>query len=294
MAGVTDFAFRRLCLREGAALVTTEMVSARALCYHDEKTKSLLYIPADGHPCAAQLFGHEPEILAEAAPMALEISGADMLDLNMGCPMPKIVNNGEGSALMKDPVLVGRIVAAVKGASETAVTVKIRAGFDRVNAPEIAHAAAESGADMITVHARAREQYYEGPADWDVIAAVKAGVSVPVIGNGDVTGLDAAKEMIRRTGCDGVAIGRASRGNPWIFREIAGMEAYRPTADEKKAMMIRHLEMCIAEKGEFTGVREMRKHISWYTAGMPGSAKLRVRINTAESGSEMEDLIRSL
>ena len=296
MAGVTDISFRTICHEMGASLTVTEMISAKAVTYKNKKTYELCRLSETEHPVSLQLFGSEPETMAEAAKILAERVPFDMLDVNMGCPMPKIVNNGEGSALMKDPLLAGRIVEALKKATDKPVTVKIRSGFDKehINAPEIAHVCSESGAEMITVHGRTREQYYEGKADWSVIEAVKRAVSVPVIGNGDVTGIDSARKMIETTGCDGIAVGRAARGNPWIFKEISVGEAYIPTVEEKKAMMIRHLDMTVEDKGEYIGVRELRKHIGWYTAGMPGSARLRVSINRAESLEEMKELIAGL
>ena len=296
MAGVTDMSFRKLCHEMGADLTVTEMISAKAVTYGNKNTYALCRISEKEHPVSLQLFGSEPETMAEATRILSEKIPFDMLDINMGCPMPKIVNNGEGSALMKDTVLAGRIVEAVVRACEKPVTVKMRSGFDQehINAPEVAHAVCESGAHMITVHGRTREQYYEGKADWGVIALVKQTVKIPVIGNGDVSGIKSARRMIEMTGCDGVAIGRAARGNPWIFRALSGGEDCQPSLEEKKEMMLRHLDMTIEEKGEYTGIREMRKHIGWYTAGLPGSAKLRVCINQAETATRMRELISDI
>ncbi len=296
MAGVTDMSFREICHEMGADLTVTEMVSAKAVTYGNKNTYALCRLAEDEHPVALQLFGSEPDTMAEAVRILSDKVPFDMLDINMGCPMPKIVNNGEGSALMKDPVLAGKIVEAMVRVSDKPVTVKMRSGFDpeHINAPEIGHAVYESGAAMITVHGRTREQYYEGKADWEVIARVKQAVGIPVIGNGDVTGIESAQKMIEITGCDGVAVGRAARGNPWIFRELSLGKAYIPSAEEKKDMMLRHLDMTIEEKGEYTGIREMRKHIGWYTAGLPGSAKLRVNINSAESRDRMRELISDI
>ncbi|MCR5774918.1 MAG: tRNA dihydrouridine synthase DusB [Lachnospiraceae bacterium] len=293
MAGVTDMSFRTICTEMGADLTVTEMVSAKAVTYHNKNTFSLCRISDTGHPASLQLFGSDPQIMAEAAGILAEKIPFEMLDINMGCPMPKIVNNGEGSALMKDPLLVGRIVEAVAKAIDKPVTVKLRAGFDaeHINAPEIAYIAQESGAEAVTVHGRTREQYYEGQADWGVIAAVRERVRIRVIGNGDVTGLKSAEDMIGRTGCDGVAIGRAAQGNPWIFKEIAEGHEYIPSVRERKEMMLRHLKMTVDEKGEYTGIREMRRHISRYTAGMPGSARLRDKVNNARSLEELNGLI---
>ena len=296
MAGVTDMSFREICHEMGADLTVTEMVSAKAVTYGNKNTYALCTLSDREHPVSLQLFGSEPDTMAEAVRILSEKIPYDMLDINMGCPMPKIVNNGEGSALMKDPVLAGKIVEAMVKASDRPVTVKIRSGYDRehINAVEIAHAVCESGAKMITVHGRTREQLYEGKADWDVIAEVKQAVSIPVIGNGDVCGIEDAEKMISITGCDGVAIGRASRGNPWIFREIKEGKRYRPSVEEKKEMMLRHLHMVVREKGEYIGVREMRKHIGWYTAGIKGAARLRVSVNKAENEEQIRELIRSI
>ena len=296
MAGVTDSSYRTICREMGADLTVTEMISAKAVTYGNKATYALCKISKEEHPVSLQIFGSEPDTMAEAVKILEDRTSFDMLDINMGCPMPKIVNNGEGSALMKDPELVGRIVAAVSSATAKPVTVKIRSGFDsaHINAPEIAYIAQESGAHMVTVHGRTREQYYEGDADWDVIAAVKQRVRIRVIGNGDVKDIASAKAMIEQTGCDGVAVGRAARGNPWIFRQLSEGSGYTPSVEEKKAMMLRHLDMTVAEKGEYIGIREMRKHIGWYTAGMIGSAKLRVNINQAQSLMEMKDLIEGM
>lgn len=295
MAGVTDMSFRTICREMGADLAVTEMISAKAVTYHNKATYALCRMSEKEHPVALQIFGSEPDTMAEAVKILEETVPFDMLDINMGCPMPKIVNNGEGSALMKDPLLVGKIVAAVSKATDRPVTVKIRAGFDsgHINAPEIAYISQESGAQMVTVHGRTREQYYEGSADWGVIAAVKQRVKIRVIGNGDIRDLESARAMTEQTGCDGVAIGRAARGNPWIFREMKEGRKLTPSLEEKKAMMIRHLQMTVEEKGEYIGIREMRKHIGWYTAGMHGSAKLRVNINLASSFDEMRELIEN-
>ena len=296
MAGVTDMSFREICHEMGADLTVTEMVSAKAVTYGNKNTYALCTLSDREHPVSLQLFGSEPDTMAEAVRILSEKIPYDMLDINMGCPMPKIVNNGEGSALMKDPVLAGKIVEAMVKASDRPVTVKIRSGYDRehINAVEIAHAVCESGAKMITVHGRTREQLYEGKADWDVITEVKQAVSIPVIGNGDVCGIEDAEKMISITGCDGVAIGRASRGNPWIFREIKEGKRYRPSVEEKKEMMLRHLHMVVREKGEYIGVREMRKHIGWYTAGIKGAARLRVSVNKAENEEQIRELIRNI
>ena len=294
MAGVTDLPFRILCREQGSALQCMEMVSAKAIMYNNKNTEALMEIHPDEIPVSLQLFGADPVILSEMAKRIEERPFA-ILDINMGCPVPKVVNNGEGSALMKDGVLVGKIVEAISGAIDKPVTVKIRKGFDdnSINAVEIAHIAEESGAAAVTVHGRTREQFYAGRADWDIIAAVKAAVKIPVIGNGDVTDGKSARDLMLHTGCDGVAIGRAVRGNPFLFREVihfleTGKELAPPTYKERLDTIIRHANLQLQYKGEFTGVREMRKHVSWYSVGVPGSARLRGRVNEMET---MEDII---
>ncbi len=290
MAGVTDLPFRLLCSGMGSGLVCMEMISAKAISFKNKKTYELMRTEPEERPVALQLFGSEPELMAEVV-QAIEEEPFDILDINMGCPMPKIVNNGEGSALMKDPALVSKIVSAVSNATRKPVTVKIRKGFDaeHVNAVEIAKSAEAAGAAAITVHGRTREQYYEGKADWDIIAEVKRSVSIPVIGNGDVVSTESAKAMMDQTGCDAVAVARAARGNPWIFRELILGKHSEPTMDERKDMIQKHCSLQVKYKGEYIAVREMRKHISWYTAGLPNSAKLRVKVNQAE---KMEDLLK--
>ena len=296
MAGVCDLPFRLLCKEMGAAMVCTEMVSAKAIYYNNKNTKELLTIDKNEGPVSLQLFGSEPKLMAEMAKRIEEIP-FDILDFNMGCPVPKVVNNGEGSALMKNPVLAGHIIEAMVNAISKPVTVKIRAGFDaeHINAVEIAKIAENSGAAAITVHARTREQYYSGKADREIIRLVKEAVTIPVIGNGDIDCYESAKHMLEYTGCDGVAIGRGAEGNPWIFEELnakyAGLDYNKPSLEEVKEMIMRHARMLIDYKGEYIGIREMRKHAAWYTAGFKGASKLRGRLNEASSIESLEEII---
>lgn len=294
MAGVTDLPFRLLCREQGSALQCMEMVSAKAIMYGNKNTDALMEIHPDEVPASLQLFGSDPKIMSEMAKKIEERPFA-ILDINMGCPVPKVVNNGEGSALMKNEVLVGQIVEAISGAISKPVTVKIRKGFDDdcINADRIAYIAQESGAAAVCVHGRTREQFYAGQADWDIIAKVKAAVSIPVIGNGDVVDGKSAEAMMLQTGCDGVAIGRAVRGNPFLFREIIHyLETGEnpPKADRKERLetVIRHAKLQLEYKGEYIGVREMRKHLGWYSAGIPGAAKYRGKVNEMET---MDDII---
>lgn len=274
-----------------------EMVSAKAILYKNKNTESLLEIHPQEGIVSLQLFGSDPKIISEMAKQ-IEDRPFDILDINMGCPVPKVVNNGEGSALMKQPTLVEEIITALVKAVHKPVTVKIRKGFDEshVNAVEIAKIAEASGAAAVAVHGRTREQYYAGEADWEIIARVKDCVSIPVIGNGDVTDGISAEKMLRETGCDGVMIGRAARGNPWIFRQIAayltdGTVIPKPGREEIKAMILRHAKLQLECKGEYTGIREMRKHVSWYTAGMPNSARMRQSVNMMENFEELERMV---
>lgn len=300
MAGVTDLPFRLLCKEQGAGLLCMEMVSAKAILYNNKNTESLLEIHPEETPVSLQLFGSDPKIVSEMA-KRIEDRPFAILDINMGCPVPKIVGNGEGSALMREPKLAGEIIAATVKAIEKPVTVKIRKGFDaeHVNAVEMAKIAEDAGAAAVAVHGRTREQFYSGEADWEIIAKVKEAVSIPVIGNGDVTDGKSAEKLLVQTGCDGVMIGRAARGNPWLFKQIAaylkeGHTLPPPTMEEKREMILRHAALQMEIKGEYTGVREMRKHLSWYTAGLPGSARLRGSVNQAESFAEIERLVESM
>lgn len=299
MAGVTDLPFRVLCAEQGAGMVCMEMISAKALSYHNKNTEELLHISPKEGLVSLQLFGSEPELMGEMAKQIEELPFA-VLDINMGCPVPKIVNNGEGSALMKKPLLAGRIIEAVARSTVKPVTVKIRRGFDDAheNAAEIARIAQESGAAAVTVHGRTREQYYAGEADLTCIRAVKQALRIPVIGNGDVTDAASAKRMLEETGCDGVMVGRAARGNPWIFTQIAQGFAdghvEKPDRDEVKRMMLRHAGMLLEEKGEYIGVREMRKHVAWYTAGYPNSAAMRRAVNEVTSYATLEKLLDTI
>lgn len=292
MAGVSDLTYRCMARRMGAALVTTEMVSSRGLEHHNEKTRDMLRLAPEEHPVAIQLFGNDPDVMAEAA-RAAEAAGADMVDVNMGCPMLKVVKNGDGSALMKDIPRAAAIIRAMARAVSIPVTVKMRLGWSRstINAPELARALEEAGAAAVTVHGRTREDFYSGTADWDEIRRVVEAVSIPVWGNGDVTDGPSAKALLDRTGCAGVAVGRAAWGNPWIFREInayleRGEILPPPTAEERLAMAAEHLLGLAEEKGEYTAVREMRAHGSHYVHGLPHAAALRRRIMGAGTAAE--------
>ena len=298
MAGVTDLSYRILCRELGCDLTYTEMVSAKALLYKNKNTEVLLKTVPQDHPCAMQIFGSDPDIMAGMGEYAVNKWGYEIVDVNMGCPVPKVVNNHEGSALMKNPQLVEKILSTMVKRISKPVTVKIRRGFDEdnINAVEIAKIAENCGVAAIAVHGRTREQYYSGNADWNIIKEVKEAVNIPVIGNGDIVDGESAKKMMDETGCDGVMVARAARGNPWIFNEIntfleTGQKIEKPSLQEVVDMIIRHGEMLVDLKGEYTGIREMRKHVAWYTAGMKHSAKLRAAVNVTASYEELEALL---
>ena len=300
MAGVTDLPFRGLCKEQGAGLICTEMVSAKAISFHNKNTKALMEINPKEHPVSLQLFGNEPELMAEVA-RSIEEQPFDILDINMGCPVPKVVNNGEGSALLKDPALIGKIVREISHAIKKPVTAKIRIGFEGydVDPVEIAKIIEDAGGAAVAVHGRTRQQYYAGEANWEVIGRIKDAVSIPVIGNGDVDSPLKAEKMMKDTGCDSIMIGRAVRGNPWIFREMnhyfeTGELLEKPDPKEIREMILRHARWQIELKGEFTGIREMRKHIAWYTSGMRHSAGLRRESNTIENYESLERLLSKL
>lgn len=297
MAGVTDLPFRKLCKEQGAGLICMEMVSAKAISFHNKNTEALMEIDPGENPVSMQLFGSEPELMARVA-AEIEERPFDILDINMGCPVPKVVNNGEGSALLKNPELIVKIVKSVSSAIKKPLTVKVRIGFENepVDIVEIAKRVEDAGAAAIAVHGRTRQQYYSGTADWDAIRRVKEAVSIPVIGNGDVDSPEKAETLIKETGCDGVMIGRAVRGNPWLFQELnhyfeTGEKLPRPSVEEVREMILRHARMQTDLKGEFTGIREMRKHVAWYTAGMRHSAALRRETNLVSSYEELEKLL---
>ena len=297
MAGVTDHAFRVLCKEFGASGLVTEMISAKALHYGNRNTLPLLHYTEEEKPIGVQIFGSEPDLMGEMAHL-LEDRGFAFIDVNMGCPVPKVFNNGEGSALMKDPVLAGHIVRSICRHVRIPVTVKFRKGVDQdhINAVTFAKRMEEAGASLVTIHGRTRDQYYSGAADWDIIQQVKESLSIPVIGNGDIFSAGDALAMKEKTGCDGIMVARGARGNPWIFREIRaalkeGSQPERPGEEEVRAMILRHARLLIGMKGEHRGIMEMRKHTAWYTAGMRGAARLRQAVNSVQTYQELEDLI---
>lgn len=297
MAGVTDLPFRILCKEQGAGLLTTEMVSAKGIYYNSKNTEKIMTVEDRERPVALQLFGSDPVIMSEMA-KRIEERNFDILDINMGCPVPKVVNNGEGSALLKNIPLAYEILHAVVRAIQKPVTVKFRKGFlnGEEQALELAKAAEEAGVSAVTVHGRTREQYYSGKADWDIIRRVKELVQIPVIGNGDIFSAEDAKQMMEQTGCDGVMIARGAKGNPWIFRETIsylemGEKPKPPTKEELVQTILRHAVMQVELNGELAGMREMRKHVAWYTAGLPHSAALRGKVNEIEKISDLEQLL---
>ena len=285
MAGVTDLPFRLICKEQDCGMLYTEMVNAKALCYDDQNTKKMLKIEEEEHPVAIQIFGSDPEYMGGAAKI-LNSYPNEILDINMGCPAPKVVKNGDGSALLKNPELAAKVLKAVVGNSEKPVTLKIRKGWDDtcINAVEIAKIAEDCGISAIAIHGRTREQYYSGKADWDIIRQVKENVSIPVIGNGDVFEVEDAINMLNQTNCDAIMIGRGAQGNPWIFKRInhymqTGEILPEPTLEEKINTAKKHLKLAVEEHGEYVAVREMRKHIAWYLKGLRNSARVRVEIN---------------
>ncbi|MBP5564341.1 MAG: tRNA dihydrouridine synthase DusB [Lachnospiraceae bacterium] len=295
MAGFTDEPFRLICSKMGAGMVCMEMISAMAITYKNVKTFEMLKIHPDESIVSLQLFGHNPQIMAEAT-KTIEEYPYDILDINMGCPVKKIVDNGEGSALMRDPVLAGQIIEAVVKASTRPVTIKIRSGFDEehINAVEMAHVAYESGAKAVAVHGRTRGQFYEGNADWGIIRKVKESVSIPVIGSGDVSSIDTANAMKAETGADGIMIGRAARGNPWLFKSLSEGKEYKPTKVEICDMILNHLDLLVIAKDEYRALREMRSHAAFYTAGMPGSASFRREINQTQTMDEFVNKVMEI
>lgn len=297
MAGVTDLPFRIMCKKYGAGFVYTEMISSKALYYNDKKTLELIATDKREEPFGVQIFGNDPSVMAGTAYKALS-TGASILDINMGCPAPKVANNGDGSALLKDPVLIGKIVKEVVGAVNVPVTCKIRSGFDKVaDVVEIAKIIENNGASAITVHPRTRDMYYSGVADRSLIKLVKDNVKIPVIGNGDIFTPESALDMINETGCDGVMVARGAQGNPFIFSQIhelfeTGKVICNPSVQEKIDVMTEHIQMLIKQKGEYVGVREARKHIAWYIKGMRGCARMKENVCRIENANELLEEIQ--
>lgn len=301
MAGVTDLPYRLLARKYGADLVVSEMISAQAIVYRNQRTLNMLAIHEEERPCAIQLFGHDPEVMAAAAALVFEQVQPDMIDLNFGCPTPKVVKNGDGAALLRDPDRLSRIAAAVVRAVPIPVTAKIRLGWDErsINCLEVVRRLEDAGVHWITVHARTREQFYSGKARWEYIAAIKANSRLPIVGNGDIYTPADAREMITQTSCDHIAIGRGAQGNPWIFQQVkaylaAGELLPPPSLEERIGVALRHLEMKIEADGEERAVREMRPHLAWYLKGVPFSSAIRRELNTAENRQEMERLLKEL
>ena len=297
MAGVTDLPFRTICKEKGCGMLYTEMINAKALCYDDENTKKMLNLEDDGHPVAVQIFGSDPEYMGKAASIMNQYTN-DILDINMGCPAPKVIKNGDGSALMRNPKLAAEVLTAVVKNSKKPVTLKIRKGWDdnSVNALEIAKIAEECGISALAIHGRTREQFYSGKADWDIIAEIKQSINIPVIGNGDVFDVQDAVNMLEKTKCDAIMIGRGSQGNPWIFNRInhymkTGEVLPEPTLEEKISTAIKHMNLAVAEHGEYVAVREMRKHIGWYLKGLKNSAKYRDQINKITDYKEVISML---
>ena len=297
MAGVTDLPFRTICKEKGCGMLYTEMINAKALCYDDENTKKMLNLEDDGHPVAVQIFGSDPEYMGKAASIMNQYTN-DILDINMGGPAPKVIKNGDGSALMRNPKLAAEVLTAVVKNSKKPVTLKIRKGWDdnSVNALEIAKIAEECGISALAIHGRTREQFYSGKADWDIIAEIKQSINIPVIGNGDVFDVQDAVNMLEKTKCDAIMIGRGSQGNPWIFNRInhymkTGEVLPEPTLEEKISTAIKHMNLAVAEHGEYVAVREMRKHIGWYLKGLKNSAKYRDQINKITDYKEVISML---